>query len=89
MLRPPIPPYAEIVTHLESYAERYKLDTLATSPMVLYGQKHNKNKKNQGSSIIQFQRMRVHSRQPIWIQALQLSIPRIVKQSKLKQQKQR
>ena len=51
MLRPPIPPYAEIVTHLESYADRYKLDTLATSPMVFYGQKQNKNKKNQGQQV--------------------------------------
>ena len=51
MLRPPIPPYAEIVTHLESYADRYKLDTPATSPMVFYGQKQNKNKKNQGQQV--------------------------------------
>ncbi|XP_065619866.1 uncharacterized protein LOC136063425 [Quercus suber] len=49
MLRPPIPPYAEIVTHLESYADRNKLDTPATSPMVFYGQKQNK--KNQGQQV--------------------------------------
>ena len=26
-LRPPVPPYSKVVTLLESYAERHKLDT--------------------------------------------------------------
>ena len=47
MLRPPIPPYIEIVTLLESHSERHQLDTTYTSDG-LYGQRVNKNKKNKG-----------------------------------------
>lgn len=34
MLRPPIPPYSEVVTLLEGYAKRHKLDTQSDPPMV-------------------------------------------------------
>ncbi|GMY38248.1 Zinc finger, CCCH-type [Fagus crenata] len=52
MLRPPIPPYSEIVTLLESHSKRHQLDTQtqAAPQMAFYNQRSNKNKKHNGSS---------------------------------------
>ncbi|KAG6666675.1 hypothetical protein CIPAW_01G048700 [Carya illinoinensis] len=49
MLRPPVPAYSEVVTLLESYTDRYKLD-VNNSSMVFYGQKQSKNKKPTATS---------------------------------------
>ena len=51
MLRPPVPPYAEVVTLLESYAERHSLDAQPAQSMVFYGQRTNKNRRNNGGQI--------------------------------------
>ena len=51
MLHPPVLPYLEIVTLLESYAERHNLDAQPAPQMVFYGQRSNKNKKNNGRQI--------------------------------------
>ena len=48
MLRPPVLPFSEIVTLLESYTERHKLNAQPTPQMAFYGQRNNKNKRNNG-----------------------------------------
>ncbi|KAF3950750.1 hypothetical protein CMV_023533 [Castanea mollissima] len=48
MLRPPVLPYSEIVTSLDSYAERHKLDAQPTPQIAFYGQCNNKNKRSNG-----------------------------------------
>ena len=45
MLHPPVLPYSEIVTLLESYAERHNLDAQPAPQMVFYGQRSNKIRK--------------------------------------------
>ncbi|KAA8542236.1 hypothetical protein F0562_023628 [Nyssa sinensis] len=50
MLRPPVPSYSEVVTQLESYAERHNINSPAQPPVVFYGQKTYKNRKGQGQS---------------------------------------
>ncbi|KAA8546621.1 hypothetical protein F0562_002640 [Nyssa sinensis] len=50
MLRPPVPSYSEVVTQLESYAERHNINSPAQPPMVFYGQKTYKNRKGQEQS---------------------------------------
>ena len=48
LLRPPVLLYSDIVTLLESYTERHKLDAQPTPQMAFYGQRNNKNKRNNG-----------------------------------------
>ena len=50
-LRPPVLPYSETVTLLESYVERHNLDAQPAPQMVFYGQRSNKNIKNNGGQI--------------------------------------
>jgi hypothetical protein len=49
MLHPPVPPYSEVVTLVESHAAHHKLDIQTPPQMVFYGQHFNKNKKGNGS----------------------------------------
>ena len=51
MLHPPVLPYSEIVTLLESYAERHNLDAQPAPQMVFYGLRSNKIRKNNGGKI--------------------------------------
>lgn len=44
MMKPPVPSYSEVVTLLESYVDRNKMDAPAAT-MTFYSQKSNKNKK--------------------------------------------
>ncbi|XP_041009460.1 uncharacterized mitochondrial protein AtMg00810-like [Juglans microcarpa x Juglans regia] len=50
MMRPPVRSYSELVTLLESYADKYKLDATPAS-MVFYGQKSYKNRKQIGIEV--------------------------------------